>query len=182
MPRRKLNAGRAKESPDTRWSEPVLVQYEFRYGAKQREAVARLGFPRLDESHPGEWICPFQIHGLKDNLLRLARSRLLERRVPLWLWLLILFRDGCMAVGALVVRRKRLELPAQPSRIGKYATFSLTLLVVLGLADQIAASSGLLHAYTQVVGTVAGLCVIISTVQYFARFGYLFFAPARVPR
>src|SRR5689334_9211248 len=74
MPRRKLNAGRAKESPDTRWSEPVLVQYEFRYGAKQREAVARLGFPRLDESHPGEWICPFQIHGLKDNLLRLARS------------------------------------------------------------------------------------------------------------
>ena len=52
----------------------MLVQYEFRYGAKQREAVARLGFPRLDKSNPGEWICPFQIHGLKDDLLRWARS------------------------------------------------------------------------------------------------------------
>ena len=73
-PRRKLNAGRAKGAPDARWSEQVLVQYEFKYGTKQREAVARLGFPRIDESNPGEWICPFQIHGLKDNLLRWARS------------------------------------------------------------------------------------------------------------
>jgi hypothetical protein len=65
---------RAKKPLSTPWSEPLLVQYEFRYGAKQREAVARLGFPRLDESNPGEWICPFQIHGLKDGLLRWARS------------------------------------------------------------------------------------------------------------
>ena len=74
MPRQKLRAGRAKKPSNTRWREPVLVQYEFRYGAKQREAVARLGFPRLDESNPGEWICPFQIDGLKDDLLRWARS------------------------------------------------------------------------------------------------------------
>jgi hypothetical protein len=65
---------RAKKPSSSPWSEPLLVQYEFRYGAKQREAVARLGFPRLDESNPGEWICPFQIHGLKDGLLRWARS------------------------------------------------------------------------------------------------------------
>ena len=67
-------ASRRTKSPSTRWSEPILVQYEFRYGAKQRKAVARLGFPRLDESNPGEWICPFQVHGLKDDLLRWARS------------------------------------------------------------------------------------------------------------
>jgi hypothetical protein len=74
MPRQKLTAGRAKKPSKGWWSEPVLVQYEFRYGAKQREAIARLGFPRPDESNPGEWICPFQIHGLKDDLVRWARS------------------------------------------------------------------------------------------------------------
>lgn len=74
MRRQKLSAGGAKKPSNTRWSEPILVQYEFRYGVKQREAVARLGFPRLDESNPGEWICPFQIQGLKDDLLRWARS------------------------------------------------------------------------------------------------------------
>jgi hypothetical protein len=74
MPRQKLTAGSAKKASNSRWSEPVLVEYEFRYGAKQREAVARLGFPRLDKNNPGEWICPFQIHGLKDDLLRWARS------------------------------------------------------------------------------------------------------------
>lgn len=62
-PLRKRNASRSKGSADIRWSEPVLVQYEFRYGAKQRQAMARLGFPRLDTNHSGEWICPFQIHG-----------------------------------------------------------------------------------------------------------------------
>jgi hypothetical protein len=75
MHRKEIAAGRGEKPSNTRWSEPVLVEYEFRYGAKQREAVARLGFPRLDESNPGEWICPFQIHGLKDDLLRWARSR-----------------------------------------------------------------------------------------------------------
>jgi hypothetical protein len=74
MHRQKPGKGRAKKASNTSWSEPVLVEYKFRYGAKQREAVARLGFPRIDEGHPGEWICPFQIHGLKDDLLRWARS------------------------------------------------------------------------------------------------------------
>lgn len=59
---------------DDRWSEPILVQYEFRFGAKQLAAVARLGFPRLDEASAGEWVCPFQIDGLRDSRVRLARS------------------------------------------------------------------------------------------------------------
>ena len=75
MRRQTLTKRRAKKASNSRWSEPVLVEYEFRYGAKQREAVARLGFPRLDKDNPGEWICPFQIHGLKDDLLRWARSK-----------------------------------------------------------------------------------------------------------
>jgi hypothetical protein len=56
------------------WSEPSLVQYEFQFGAKRRAAVARLGFPRLDEAYPGEWVCPFQIQGMKDDRIREGRA------------------------------------------------------------------------------------------------------------
>ena len=103
----------------------------------------------------------------------------IEQRIPLWLLLLIFFRDGWMVFGAFVVRRKNLEIPTKPSRIGKYATFTFTVLVVLALVDQSVADNALLHAYTAVVGFIAGLCVVISTFQYFARFGYLLFVPGR---
>jgi|GEM_PF-2860434 len=56
------------------WDEPCLMQYEFRYGVKERPAVARLGFPRPDAARPGDWICSFQIEGLKDDKIRKARS------------------------------------------------------------------------------------------------------------
>src|SRR3954453_23187796 len=58
---------------------------------------------------------------LADKLLVSSALVLLviDRQVPIWLLGLILFRDGAIAVGALMVKRKHLELPAQPSRIGK---------------------------------------------------------------
>lgn len=56
------------------WSEPSLVQYEFQFGARRRPAVARLGFPRPDEAYPGEWVCSFQITGLKDDSILEARA------------------------------------------------------------------------------------------------------------
>jgi hypothetical protein len=55
------------------WSEPSLVEYLFRFGAKQRSARARLGFPRLREGDL-EWSCAFQIDGVKDSRIRLARG------------------------------------------------------------------------------------------------------------
>jgi hypothetical protein len=56
-----------------KWSEPSLVEYEFRFGVKQRPGLARLGFPRLREGDR-EWSCAFETHGLKDNRIRLARG------------------------------------------------------------------------------------------------------------
>lgn len=103
-----------------------------------------------------------------------------ERRLPIWLLGFVVFRDGWMIFGAWIVRRKNLEIPTAPSRIGKYATFTLTTLVVLSLLDQIATLPWL-HAYVMAIGFVAGLCVVVSTLQYFSRFGYLFFAPPRPP-
>jgi hypothetical protein len=75
MPRQKpIKHDDANSASEDRWTEPILVQYEFRFGSRQLAAVARLGFPRVDEAHPGEWVCPFQLYGLKDNRVRLARS------------------------------------------------------------------------------------------------------------
>jgi len=57
------------------WNERALVEYEFYYGAaNQRKAVARLGFPERDDAYDDEWVCSFQIEGLKDSKVRRARG------------------------------------------------------------------------------------------------------------
>lgn len=99
--------------------------------------------------------------------------------LPWWLVAVMLARDLPMAVGAWVVRRKRLEIPTAPSRIGKYATFSLVAAVVLALAGQSPLAPRAIEGYTVAIAFIAGLCVVLSTLQYWARFGYLFFAPER---
>lgn len=103
----------------------------------------------------------------------------LENEAPLWMVALVAFRDGSMALGALVVKRKGLELPSRPSRVGKYATFALSCFIVLGLFDETFTHSEQLHAWLLVAGYFTGLCVAISTAQYFLRWGHLWVAPAR---
>ena len=103
----------------------------------------------------------------------------LEAEAPLWMVVLVAFRDGSMALGAVVVKKKGLELPTAPSRVGKYATFALACFVVLGLCDETFTNSSLLHAWLLVAGYFTGLCVAISTAQYFLRWGHLWVAPAR---
>jgi cardiolipin synthase len=122
---------------------------------------------------------------LADKLLTGAALIMLflEHEAPLWMLLLIAFRDGAMALGAVMVKRKGLELPSAPSRVGKYATFALACFVVIGLFDETFTDSPELHAYHLVFGYFTGLCVAISTAQYFLRWGHLWVAPARqVPR
>lgn len=103
----------------------------------------------------------------------------LEAEAPLWMVLLVAFRDGSMVLGAVVVKKKGLELPTAPSRVGKYATFALACFVLLGLCDETFSNSPLLHAWLLVAGYFTGLCVAISTTQYFLRWGHLWVAPAR---
>ena len=109
---------------------------------------------------------------IADKLLGLAALAVLvaRARVPVWLLLLILFRDGAIAVGAAIARSLHVELPTTPTRIGKYATFSLTCLIVLTLLGESQPVLSPLRAYTRVVGVLTGLCVVISTGQYITRF------------
>ena len=118
---------------------------------------------------------------LADKLLMGAALIMLflEQQAPLWMVLLVAFRDGAMALGTVVVKRKGLDVPAAPSRVGKYAAFSLTCFIVLGLADEAFVGSPLLRAWLLVAGYFTGLCVAISTAQYFLRWGHLWVAPAR---
>ena len=51
-------------------------------------------------------------------------------------------------------------------------------MVVLGLLDE-TFTAPTIHAWFQVAGYFTGLCVAISTVQYFIRWGYLWTAPPR---
>lgn len=48
------------------WREPLLMEYEFKVGAKRRKGVARLGLPRFVEKD--EWACPLQLCGVKNSL------------------------------------------------------------------------------------------------------------------
>ena len=118
---------------------------------------------------------------LADKLLMGAALIMLflESEAPAWMVVLVAFRDISMALGAVVVKRKGLELPTAPSRVGKYATFALTCFIVLGLFDETFSDSPLLHAWLLVAGYFTGLCVAISTAQYFVRWGHLWVAPAR---
>ena len=118
---------------------------------------------------------------LADKLLMGAALIMLflESEAPAWMVVLVAFRDISMALGAVVVKRKGLELPTAPSRVGKYATFALTCFIVLGLFDETFSDSPQLHAWLLVAGYFTGLCVAISTAQYFVRWGHLWVAPAR---
>lgn len=102
-------------------------------------------------------------------------------RLPAWLLGVHLLRDALMLGGAAAVALKRREIPATPSRIGKYATFTVTLTISLALWA-LSGATPLLLAYTAVGGYVAGLCVVVSTAQYWLRYGNLLLAPGRTQR
>ena len=99
--------------------------------------------------------------------------------LPLWLLLLEAFRDSAMAIGAFVVKRRQMEIPTTPSRIGKYSTFALVITVVLALASASPRAPQALWGYVVATAFVSALCVVVSTLQYWMRFGYLVIAPER---
>lgn len=99
--------------------------------------------------------------------------------LPWWLLAVILIRDVPLGIGAWVVKRKNLEIPTTPSRVGKYATFAMVAVIVLALGAESPLAPPAAVGYTVSAAIVAGLCVALSTLQYWARFGYLFFAPGR---
>jgi cardiolipin synthase len=114
-----------------------------------------------------------------DKLLVFAALSALvfSRQLPWWLWTGVVLRDVFLAAVAWTVRRRRIEVDVKPTRVGKYATFSLSLLVVLVLVRGVLPNSEQLHLYARELTLVAGLAVLISAVQYVGRFGRILIHP-----
>ena len=118
---------------------------------------------------------------LADKLLAGAALIMLfiEHEAPLWMVLLVAFRDGAQALGAVVVKRKGLE------RAGGAVAGGQVRDVRPGLLRRARAHRRDVHRLARaprlplVAGYFTGLCVAISTAQYFLRWGHLWVAPAR---
>jgi cardiolipin synthase (CMP-forming) len=92
-------------------------------------------------------------------------------RLPLWLPLLVISRDVAQLLGAAALRTIHRALPVAPTRIGKYATFALAIVVVLSLAwEFLGWPPAEVAPYVAAMGLVAAECVAVSWVQYFLFF------------
>ncbi len=94
-----------------------------------------------------------------------------SRQLPLWLPLLVVGRDLFQLLGAAVLRTLHHAIPVAPTRIGKYATFSLAATVVLALAGEFGAIPPAWAAsFLAALGLLAAECLAVSFAQYFLFF------------
>lgn len=114
-----------------------------------------------------------------DKLLGLASliALVIHRRLPLWLLVLSLLRDGVVIALALFAMARGAAVAAAPSRVGKYATFFVNAAVILALVWEISYARWL-SGYVLATAIVAGECLAVAAVQYALRFAAL----ARLPR
>jgi cardiolipin synthase (CMP-forming) len=92
-------------------------------------------------------------------------------RLPLWLPLLVVSRDGAQLLAAAYLRRRHRAIPVAPTRIGKYATFALAITVVLALAGDFGPySRSELAPFVAAMSLLAAECLAISWAQYFLFF------------
>jgi cardiolipin synthase (CMP-forming) len=92
-------------------------------------------------------------------------------QLPWWLPILVVARDGAQLAGAAVLRSINHPIPVDPTRIGKYATFTLAVTVVVALVAQFSASqTALATPFVAVLAVVAAECVAVSFLQYFLYF------------
>lgn len=115
---------------------------------------------------------------IADKLLILAAvaSLVAAARLPVWLLVLLLVRDGCIASAAMLLRWSGRPVPASPTRMGKYSTFALALALGLSLMRE-ALHTTTLDGYIAVMIALGTQCVIATLVQYFVRWRRLMRAP-----
>lgn len=127
-------------------------------------------------SRLGEFLDP-----IADKLLAFCALVALAAagRIPLWLPLLLVGRDAAQLLGALVLNAAGRVVPINPTRAGKYATFTLAALVVGELsADTGAIPLAALTPWLAALALLAAACVLVSLVQY----GVVFARSLRDPR
>lgn len=102
-------------------------------------------------------------------------------RLPMWLPVLVVARDVAQLLGAAVLRGVHRTIPVAPTRVGKYATFSLAVTVVVALASDFGAYPGSrAEPFVAALALLAAECVAVSFAQYTLFFvGAIRRAPSR---
>jgi cardiolipin synthase len=101
------------------------------------------------------------------------------RHLPAWIPALVVGRDLVLVAGAALLRWLRNAEPIAPTRIGKYATFSLAVTVLVALAGDFGAlSRALADPYVVAFALLGALCVVLSFLQYCLFFVRVLQAPA----
>jgi cardiolipin synthase len=92
-------------------------------------------------------------------------------RLPLWFPLFVVSRDAAQFLGVAALRALGRRLPAGPTRVSKYATFSLAAVVVMSLAWELMGwPAAEVAPVVGALGLLAAECVAVSWVQYFLYF------------
>ncbi len=92
-------------------------------------------------------------------------------QIPWWLPVLVVTRDLGILAAAAWLRATHRAVPVAPTRIGKYATFTLVAVVVLALAGEFQALGGpALSPFVAALGLLGAECVAVSWIQYFLYF------------
>lgn len=95
----------------------------------------------------------------------------LQGQVPLWLTGVVVGRDALLAVGSVFLAARRSPLPVRPTRVGKYATALVALIVVVVLVadyhDTPMARSG---PWIVALSMLACGLVVWSAAQYASSF------------
>ena len=100
-------------------------------------------------------------------------------RLPLWFPLFVVSRDLAQLAGAAALRTIHRRVPIAPTRIGKYATFSLAATVVFSLTWELLDWPPRDAApYVAALGLVTAECIAVSFIQYFLFFVRSIRAPA----
>lgn len=115
---------------------------------------------------------------IADKLLTLSALTALciDRRLPWWMLGVVLLRDGGIVVAALALRLTGRDVPAAPTRLGKYATFFLLLTMTLAFAGKLDPARSL-AAPIAAFGMLAAVCVLGACLQYYLRWRRLMLAP-----
>lgn len=108
---------------------------------------------------------------LADKVLVLAALVLLVivGALPLWLLALSLLRDVVVLGFGLAIRKRIARMTVAPTRISKYATFSVMVTVVLALLARVPDAGAGLRPWTTVAAAIAAQCLLVATAQYITR-------------
>lgn len=93
----------------------------------------------------------------------------LSQTLPPWLLVAALLRDAAVAGLGLASKLQERWIEVAPTRISKYATFTVMLTIFLALGLRTEIQAGALLPFLQVMAILAAECLLIASLQYLFR-------------